>query len=309
MSDTKIPVVQNHKHLGIFISDDCTWDCYIKSSTDKAWKMLNMMRTLKTRLDRKTLQIIYFSFIRPLIEYADVVWDNCPRFLKDQLDKIQMEAARIVTGCSKLVSLLDLTRESGWESLSERRRKHKLLLYFKMVNGLCPSTLSALVPQSIGSISSHSLRGSRNHRISPCRTELYKRSFLPTVIEEWNKLPIEIRNQNSISCFENYLNRNKPTPNMLYFIGERNLQVIHTRIRNKCSSLNHDLFRKSIVDSPLCACGEIETSKHFFLYCTNHVNIRNILFNSLSDIGNIDIDALLFGKDDLTYQENEKNVL
>ena len=58
MSNTKIPVVQNHKHLGIFISDDCTWDCHIKSSTDKAWKRLNMMRTLKTRLDRKTLQII-----------------------------------------------------------------------------------------------------------------------------------------------------------------------------------------------------------------------------------------------------------
>ena len=38
----------------------------------------------------------------------------------------------------------------------------------------------------------------------------------------------------------------------------------------------------------------------------HYVNIRNILFNSLSDIGNIDIDALLFGKDDLTYQDNEK---
>ena len=133
MSNTKIPVVQNHKHIGIFISDDCTWDCHIKSSTDKAWKMLNMMRTLKICLGRKTLQIIYFSFIRPLIEYADVVWDNCPRFLKDQPDKIQMEAARIVTGCSKLVSLLDLTREADWESLSERRRKHKLLLILQWI--------------------------------------------------------------------------------------------------------------------------------------------------------------------------------
>ena len=84
------------------------------------------------------------------------------------------------------------------------------------------------------------------------------------------------------------------------------LQVIHIRIRNKCSCLNHDLFRKSIVDSHLCASGEIETSEHFFLNCINHLNVRNILFNSLSNIGNIDIDALLFGKDDVTYQENEK---
>ena len=122
---------------------------------------------------------------------ANVVWDNCPCLLKDQLDKIQMEAARIVTGCSKLVSLLDLTREAGWESLSERRHKHKLLLYFKMVNGLCPSTLSALVPQRIGSTSSYNLRGSQNHRIPTCRTELYKRSFLPTVIEKWNNYPLK----------------------------------------------------------------------------------------------------------------------
>ena len=66
-----------------------------------------MIRTLKTRLDRKTLQIIYFSFIRPLIEYTDVAWDTCPRYLKNQLDKIQIDAARIVTQtvCSKLVSL------------------------------------------------------------------------------------------------------------------------------------------------------------------------------------------------------------
>ena len=84
-----------------------------------------------------------------------------------------MEAARIVNGCSKLVSLLDLTRDAGWESLSERRRKHKLLLYFKMVKGLCPSTLSALVSQSIGSTSSYSLRGSQNHR-----TQLAEHSFI-----------------------------------------------------------------------------------------------------------------------------------
>ena len=55
------------------------------------------MRTLKRRLDRKSLQTIYFSFIRPIIEYADVVWDNCPKYLKEQIDKIPIESARIAT--------------------------------------------------------------------------------------------------------------------------------------------------------------------------------------------------------------------
>ena len=38
---------------------------------------LLFMRRLKFRLNRKSLETIYFSFIRPLLEYADVIWDNC----------------------------------------------------------------------------------------------------------------------------------------------------------------------------------------------------------------------------------------
>ena len=47
------------------------------------------------------LQTIYFSFIR-IIEYADAVWDNCRQYLKEQLDKIQGESARIRTVSTKL---------------------------------------------------------------------------------------------------------------------------------------------------------------------------------------------------------------
>ena len=48
-----------------------------------------------------------------------MVWNDMPQYLKDDLDKIQNEAARIVSGCSKLV-LSDLREECGWELLSER---------------------------------------------------------------------------------------------------------------------------------------------------------------------------------------------
>ena len=115
-----------------------------------------------------------------------------------------------------------------------------------MVKELSPNSLISLVPQSVGSITQYSLSGSQSNRIPHCRTELYKKYFLPAVIEEWNDLPIEIRNEDSLSCFQCYLNRDKPSPNKLYFIGERKLQVI--QIRNKCSSLNNHLLLKNIVD-------------------------------------------------------------
>ena len=55
------------------------------------------MRRLKSVLDRLSLQKMYFTFVRPILEYADVIWDNIPPEQKQQLDKIQIEAARIVT--------------------------------------------------------------------------------------------------------------------------------------------------------------------------------------------------------------------
>ena len=61
------------------------------------------MRKLKFLLDRNSLQTIYmyFSFIRPLLEYADVVWDNCTDYEVEELEKIHREAARIVTGATR----------------------------------------------------------------------------------------------------------------------------------------------------------------------------------------------------------------
>ena len=72
-------------------SSDCTWHKHVKYKTDKAWGRINIMRRLKFKLDRKSLEIIYTTFIRPLQEYSDVIWDNCTRYEKQELDKIQLK--------------------------------------------------------------------------------------------------------------------------------------------------------------------------------------------------------------------------
>ena len=107
------------------------------------------MRKLKFRLDRKSLEIIYIAFIRPILEYGDVVWDNCAQYEKEELERIQHEAARIATGATRLVSINSLYDEIKWESLQKRRHDHKLSLLFKMKNSLTPHYLSSLLPQNV----------------------------------------------------------------------------------------------------------------------------------------------------------------
>ena len=157
MENQPIIEVSSHKHLGIIFSNDCTWHEHLENVKAKAWKRINIMRKLKFKLDRKSLQTIYFSFIRPLLEYANVVWDNCTQYEANELEQIQHEAARIVTGATKLVSINSLFLETGWETLALRRDKQKLQLFYKMYNEFTPDYLSSLVPPHIGNTTTYQL--------------------------------------------------------------------------------------------------------------------------------------------------------
>ena len=48
-----------------------TWHTHISYIKEKAWNRINIMRKLKFQLDRKSLEIIYTSFIRPILEYGN----------------------------------------------------------------------------------------------------------------------------------------------------------------------------------------------------------------------------------------------
>ena len=149
MQNHQISKADSRKHLWLYFSNDCTLHQQINYITVKAWARINIMRKLKFKLDRKSLEIIYTAFIRPLIEYGDIIWDNCSQYEKQELNKIQNEAARKATRATRLVSIRTLCKEIGWESLEKRRSDHKLTLFYKMTHNLAPLYLYSLVPQSV----------------------------------------------------------------------------------------------------------------------------------------------------------------
>ena len=112
MNNSIIAEVQNHKHLGLTISNDGTYHNHIDIITEKAYRRLNILGKFKFILDRKTLETVYLTFMRPLLEYADVVWDNGTIFLSDKIEKLQIEAATIVT-VTRLTSIQSLYLETG----------------------------------------------------------------------------------------------------------------------------------------------------------------------------------------------------
>ena len=87
MIGQEINEVQFHKHVGVYFSYYCSWHKQIEYIKEKSWIRINIMRKLKYELDRKSLETIYMTFILPILEYADVLWDNCTQQEKQDLEK------------------------------------------------------------------------------------------------------------------------------------------------------------------------------------------------------------------------------
>jgi hypothetical protein len=304
MFNEEITEVEHHKHLGVFLSHNLRWSHHVDYILSKAYSRINILRKLKYTLDRHSLETIYISFIRPVLEYSDVLFDNCTIHEMNELEKIQYEAARIVTGTNKLISIEKLMSEVKWDTLQNRRKKHKLILFYKMKHDLTPHYLSSLVPESVDASSTYHLRNYDDIQVPHSRTNLYSSSFLPAVIRDFNNLPSETKHASSLSSFKRQLSKDISPPPKYFYFGKRKIQVIHTKLRTNCSSLSYDLFKKNISDSPSCQCGEIETASHFFLKCPRYATQRALLVSDISRLTTLSINTILFGDSSLNNDMN-----
>ena len=96
--------VNQHCHLGLELNKSLTWENHINYKLGKAGKIVNIMRCLKYTLPRKALKRLFINRIRPIIEYADLIYDKCP---------MQMEAVRKCTGGMGQTSSEKLLKEGS----------------------------------------------------------------------------------------------------------------------------------------------------------------------------------------------------
>ncbi|XP_053404826.1 uncharacterized protein LOC128558706 [Mercenaria mercenaria] len=307
--NTPLNFVDDHKHLGLTISHDCSWHTHIINITSSASKVLSSMRMLKFKVKRSTLNNIYILYLRPLLEYASVVWDSCTQYEKDTIEKLQYEAARIVTGLTRSVSIQNLLTEVGWVSLADRRIMQKLILAYKGNNGLLPDYLIDIFPPTVHNSNNYELRNNTTNFVTlPSRLEIYSKSVIPDSVKLWNNLDSPTHNANTLTSFKSKLKNKFKSPIVpsFYLIGERFYNVVQTRIRNRCSNLNNDLFYNHLRDYPDCSCGHgIEDAEHFFFKCSHYADARRLLFINTRRFHPLSTHKLLHGIDSLTIEENK----
>ena len=79
----------------------------------------------------------YKSLVRPTLEYACTTWDSHRKEDKNLIELVQRRAARyVVNRYYNTSSVISMLEELKWPTLEERRQRARLILMYKIVNGL-----------------------------------------------------------------------------------------------------------------------------------------------------------------------------
>ena len=228
---TIVNKVNEYKHLGLTLDSKLTFSKHINDKINKSRKLLGVLKFLSSYLPLHTLIQIYKMYIRPHLDYCDIIYHIPPlsyqfcssltlHSLMESIERIQYQAALFITGTWKGTNRNKLYDELGWESLSDRRWCRRLIQMFKIHNGLTPCYLNENLPPK-----RRLLYGNNNPNVyyqDSCNSFRIKNIFSPDSIRTWNNLRHKFHSCTSLSTFKSQiLTFIRPEPKLTFSINDR----------------------------------------------------------------------------------------
>ena len=196
LHDHTLAKVTSAKYLGVTITEDLKWDTHINDTCAKANRTLGFLRRNLNIGSVSIKQQAYFILVRPLVEYASTVWDPHTQRNIQKLEMVQRRAARYVTNRHRnRSSESDMLHGLNWRSLQDRRKDARLCMLYKVDRRL------VAIKKDRRLISPKRKTRSKFQTIG-CKTDRRKMSFFPRTVLDWNALPPDIQELDSLCAFK-----------------------------------------------------------------------------------------------------------
>ena len=141
--------------------------------------MIGIIKRLSVNISRDPLLRIYKSFIRPHLDYGDIIYGkpNNESF-KNKIENIQYKVCIAITGDIQGTSRERLYQELSSEFLKNRRWYQKLIFSHKIVNGATSNYLTSYLNTNDNLVYNTRAPDQNNIRRLRARTEHFKQSFV-----------------------------------------------------------------------------------------------------------------------------------
>jgi ribonuclease P/MRP protein subunit RPP40 len=194
--------VQQQKDLGVVLTSTLSWSEHVATTVCRANFVVHTLKKSFQRVNEESFVKLYSSYVRPILEYANLIWAPVLKRDIDLLEKVQQRATKIVHGLQnkqyeERLNILQL------QTVVNRRKRGDLIWTFKLLKNIKVSC------RIDGMFSLKDNDGLRGHSLK-LHHEKYKtrirQNFLPNrVFDNWNALPECAVTSDSISKFKNQI--------------------------------------------------------------------------------------------------------
>lgn len=198
--------VDSSRLLGLELDSELTFETHVNYLSKKISQRTGILNKIKSCLPLDQRLLFYNSLIKPIMNYASVVWHTCSKDSMQRILRLQKRAARIVLDAEPRSSSVRLFNKLRWLPFYNEAKIAKCSIMYKRTQRTVPEYL-------IDSLVMNSDVHSRNTRYAKCNFSCPKynriteggRSFTVSAVQLWNNLPVEIKSKPSLKSFKSAL--------------------------------------------------------------------------------------------------------
>ncbi len=112
----------------------------------------------------------------PHFDFGDIVYASCTQNNLDRLQKMQNQAARIISGSSHHTHRNDMYADLNWLSLKNRHLMHKCIIVYKCLNGIASQYLNDKITCN-DNVHKYYTRSAKDLNVKNLTLQYYARSF------------------------------------------------------------------------------------------------------------------------------------
>jgi len=145
----------------------------------------------------------YYCIIHTFYLYCCIIWGSCYSVSEDKLITFQKRSARIILDKDYITPSTKLLTELNWTTFPGRVLYQKVIAMYKIENNICPDYHKNHKAYT-SEFNSRDTRSSISVQfyIPKPNSELFRRSFMYSVVVIWNGLPYDVNAAISANSFK-----------------------------------------------------------------------------------------------------------
>ncbi len=211
VSETKLKVGNSEvlpsksaRNIGAFMDPALNMKSHINNTIKSCNAQIHKISKIRKYLTTDAAKTIVHALVTSRLDNLNALLYDLPEYELDRLQKLQNNAARLIFKQPRENNITPTLKKLHWLPVHKRIDYKILLLTFKCLHDLAPSYLSSLLqqyapPRPLRSASSLLLREHSTFK------KYGDRAFFNCAPYLWNKLPMDVKQCNSLSTFKKHL--------------------------------------------------------------------------------------------------------